>query len=181
MTRYFQFFISVAVIFMNTACTTPISKYADNTPTLTPESFFNGKLTAHGVVKDFKGKVIRSFNADITAYWVDGIGTLDEDFVFDDGEQQKRVWTLTPQRSEDPFVRLYEGAAGDVVKPALVRVSGNAMLLKYILRVKRDKGEIDITVDDKMYLINDKVIINQSKLKKWGLPVGEVLLTIVKH
>jgi len=39
---------------------------------------------------------MRYFSAGIDASWSDGIGTLDESFVFDDGEQHKRVWTLKP-------------------------------------------------------------------------------------
>ena len=74
-----------------------VQDYAANQPTLVPETFFQGKLTAHGVVKNRGGKVIRYFNADIKAYWKDGVGTLEEDFMFDDGEPDRRVWTLTPQ------------------------------------------------------------------------------------
>ena len=36
-------------------------------------------------MKDFRGSVIRYFNADIHASWNEGIGTLVEDFVFDNG------------------------------------------------------------------------------------------------
>ena len=43
--------------------------YADNRPALDPEAFFDGQLTAHGVVKNRSGKVIRHFNADIKAYF----------------------------------------------------------------------------------------------------------------
>lgn len=52
-----------------------------------------------GVVKNFSGEVIRTFDADISASWDDeGVGTLDEVFRFNDGEVQTRVWTLTPPR-----------------------------------------------------------------------------------
>ena len=69
-----------------------VGDYAGNQPQIVPEAFFNGSLTAHGVVKNRGGKVIRYFNADIKAYWQDGIGTLEEDFQFDDGEKSRRVW-----------------------------------------------------------------------------------------
>ena len=36
-----------------------IETYADNKPRLVAEEFFNGKLTAHGIVKDRGGEVIR--------------------------------------------------------------------------------------------------------------------------
>ena len=73
-----------------------ISDYQGRSPAFTPEAFFDGTLTAHGIVKDFSGTAIRHFQADITGCWRDGVGTLDEDFTFDDGEEQTRIWTLTP-------------------------------------------------------------------------------------
>lgn len=47
-----------------------------NQPKLNPQPFFNGQLTAHGIIKDRAGKVIRYFNVDFNACWVDGVGTL---------------------------------------------------------------------------------------------------------
>ena len=161
-------------------CTTPISHYEKASPALVADAFFNGELSAHGVVKNFSGKVIRTFNADIKAYWRDGIGTLDEEFIFDDGEQQKRVWTLKPVPVDIPNTKRYIGTASDVVGEAVVSVSGNAMFLKYVLQVPYGDSLINLTVDDKMYLVEDQVIINESKLLKFGIPVGKILLTIVK-
>ena len=83
-----QKWLAVVVIIGLTGCSTPsIVDYQDGTPAFEPENFFDGKLTAHGVVKDYSGKAIRHFNADIIACWDDGVGTLDESFVFDDGER----------------------------------------------------------------------------------------------
>ena len=56
-----------------------VTDYADKKPLFEVEQFFSGDLTAHGVVKDRGGRVIRHFNADIAATWVDGVGTLVED------------------------------------------------------------------------------------------------------
>ena len=99
-------------------------------PIMTPETFFNGPMTAHGVVKDRSGLVIRYFNADIIGTFKDGIITLEEDFVFNDGEKQRRVWKLT--KNSDGT---YSGTAGDVVGEAKGEVAGNSMFLKYVLRI----------------------------------------------
>jgi len=40
------------------------------------EEFFDGALTAHGIVKDRGGRVMRTFNADINAYWGNGTNTV---------------------------------------------------------------------------------------------------------
>ncbi len=151
----------------------PVEEYADNRPTLDPEAFFNGQLTAHGVVKNRSGKVIRHFNADIKAYWRDGVGTLEEDFVFDDGEEDRRVWTLTPTGGGR-----YTGTAGDVVGPGEISIAGNSMFLDYTLRIPWNDGTLDLRIDDRMYLVHPDVLINESKMRKFGFGVGEILLVI---
>ncbi|MDP4650377.1 MAG: DUF3833 domain-containing protein [Haliea sp.] len=153
-----------------------VQDYAANQPTLVPETFFQGKLTAHGVVKDRGGKVIRYFNADIKAYWKDGVGTLEEDFMFDDGEPDRRVWTLTPQGDGR-----YIGTAGDVVGDGQVTVAGNSMFLDYVLQIPWNEGTLDLRIDDRMYLVNETTLINESVMSKFGVRVGEILLVISKH
>ena len=39
---------------------------------------------------------------------------------------------------------------------------------------------INVQVDDKMFLVSDTVIINESTLRKWGFNVGSITLTIVR-
>jgi hypothetical protein len=133
-------------------------------------------LTAHGVVKDGGGKVIRYFNADIKAYWRDGVGTLEEDFVFDDGEKSRRVWTLRPNGTGR-----YVGTAGDVVGEGQVRVAGNSMFLDYVLRITYGDGTLDLHIDDRMYLVTPDVLINESRMIKFGFAVGEILLVIERR
>ena len=153
-----------------------ISDYQGRSPAFTPEAFFNGTLTAHGIVKDFSGTAIRHFQADITGCWRDGVGTLDEDFTFDDGEQQTRIWTLTPN-GDQTFI----GTAGDVVGEGLARWEGNAMFLDYTLRIELENGPIDVRIDDRMYRVSDNIVINESKMRKFGIGVGDILLTLIRH
>ena len=170
-------FTLLSMLGLLTACgSTSVDDYQAREPAFAPEVFFNGALTAHGVVKDFSGNAIRHFSADIVGCWSDGVGTLDEDFVFDDGEQQKRIWTLTPNGSQT-----YIGTAGDVVGEGLARWQGNAMFLDYTLRIELADGPIDVKIDDRMYRVSDNVVINESKMRKFGFGVGEILLTIIRH
>jgi len=167
----------LAATLLLTGCTgASVNDHADGEPTFDPQSYFHGELTAHGVVKDFSGKVIRYFNADIKGCWQDGIGTLDEQFVFDDGEQQSRIWTLVPSGANNLL-----GTAGDVVGQSTGEWAGNALFMAYVLRVPYGDGTIDLTIDDRMYLLNDSVLINESGMYKFGVKVGEIVLTIIKH
>lgn len=152
-----------------------VDDYAGNKPQLIPEQFFNGMLTAHGVIKNRSGVVTRYFNATIKAYWQDGVGTLEEDFLFNDGEQQRRVWTLVTA-GEGRYI----GTAGDVIGEAEIKVAGNSMFLDYVLRIPYGDGTLDLTIDDRMYLVSDQVLLNESTLHKFGVNVGSMLLVINK-
>ena len=167
--------IVVAVLsVVATACTpVKVTDYSELSPAFNVEEFFQGSLAAHGVVKDRSGKVIRTFNATIDASWEDGVGTLDEDFVFNDGEEQKRIWTLRPQPDGS-----YLGTAGDVTGEGILRQAGNAVFLDYVLQVPYRDGTIDLRVDDRMYLLTPDILINESTLNKFGFQVGELLLVI---
>ncbi len=176
-TKYSLTILLWAALSLMAGCSSvTVEDYRDASPRFIPSEFFNGRLTAHGVVMDGGGQVTRHFNADILAYWVDGVGTLEEDFVFDDGEQQRRVWTLEPDGSGG-----YIGRAGDVVGDGTLSFAGNAVFLDYVLRVPYRGDTIDLRVDDRMYLVDPNVLINESKLSKFGFGVGRILLTIVRH
>lgn len=156
-----------------------LDDYSSMEPELIPQKFFTGELSARGVVKDRSGEVIRTFDADISASWDDqGVGTLDEEFRFNDGEVQTRVWTLTP--NDDGSLH---ADAGDVVEPGTMRWQGNAINMKYMLRVAYgdDDDTIDVNMDDWMYLITPDTLINETSMTKWGFDVGEIVLVIQKQ
>ena len=68
--------------------------YADQKPPLDLKRYFDGMLDGWGMVQDRSGKVLRRFTVTIRASWQGDTGTLDEAFVWSDGERQRRVWTL---------------------------------------------------------------------------------------
>lgn len=168
-------FIAAGFLFLSACSQIQVTDYAGMEPRLDVETFFNGPLTAHGVVKNRGGKVIRTFNATIEASWQNGVGTLDEDFVFNDGEEQKRIWTLTPQPDGS-----YLGTAGDVSGEGVLQQAGNSVFLDYVLQVPYRGNTIEVRVDDRMYLLTPDILINESKLKKFGFQVGELLLVIMR-
>lgn len=153
-----------------------VTDYRDAKPLFEVEQFFTGQLSAHGIVKDGSGKVIRRFNADIAAQWVDGVGTLTEDFVFDDGQVQRRVWTLRADGDGH-----YVGTAGDVVGMAQLQQAGNSLFLDYVLRLPYRDSEVDVRVDDRMYLVSPDILINESSLTKFGWEVGTLVLVIARQ
>ena len=170
-------FTTATLLLALSACSTvEVSDYSDLKPAMVLDDFFNGSLSAHGVVKDRSGRVIRMFNADIDASWNAGTGTLDEDFIFNDGEQQRRVWKLEPQDDGR-----YLGTAGDVEGQGLLTQSGNSVFLDYILQIPYGEGTVNVRVDDRMYLVSPGVLINESQMTKFGVHVGSILLVILRQ
>jgi hypothetical protein len=153
-----------------------VTDYSGNRPRIVPEEFFDGPLSAHGIVKNRGGKVIRSFNATIEAGWQDGRGTLDEHFTFDDGERQRRIWTLTATGDGS-----YNATAGDVVGTGQMEISGNSVFLDYVLRIPYGESTVDVRVDDRMYLVAPNVLVNESSMTKFGFRVGSILLVILRQ
>jgi hypothetical protein len=157
-----------------TACAADIDQYVNVKPELDLSTFFNGHLEAYGIVQDYKGTVKRRFTADIVGQWLNDKGILDEQFLFDDGEQQHRCWKLNKSGKQ------YTGTAGDVVGEARGKVAGNALNWKYQLSVPIDGKHWKISLDDWMYLVDENNLINRAKMVKFGLEVGQITLYIRK-
>jgi hypothetical protein len=154
--------------------------YQSETPKLALENYFNGQLEAHGMLTDRSGKVTRRFVVQLQGRWQGDEGVLEEDFVWSDGEKQRRIWKL--KRIAEGR---YEGRADDVEGVAVGEVAGNAFRMKYVLQVPVGKGEkrkvYSINVDDWMYLIDERVMLNRSVMSKFGFRVGEVTLSFTKR
>ncbi len=154
-----------------------IEDFDNTTPELVMQEYFEGSMTAYGMVKNRSGKITRRFVGKMQGSWnEEGIGTLDERFVYDDGEKQHRVWTFKPTQDKNRFI----GTAGDIVGEAELVSNGNTIMLDYVMRVAYGEGTIDISVRDWLHLQEDGVILNHSKMKKFGFEVGELVITIIK-
>ncbi len=145
--------------------------YQNNSPKFDVRKYFNGKLEAYGVVKDWRGKVNRRFNATMEGKWQGNEGILEEDFIFDDGEKQSRTWKIKVLDDNN-----FTASAGDVVGEATGKQHGNALRMDYVLRTPVGKKTYDLTIEDWIYLIDENHAINESKIKKFGITVGYLTL-----
>jgi hypothetical protein len=153
-----------------------LEDFKDKRPEFIPQEYFNGKMTAYGLVKDRSGQIIRTFKGVLIGSWDEkGIGTLDEKFVYDDGEELTRVWTLKPTGEKS-----FDATAHDIVGTAKMKSLGNTVMIDYVMRVPYNDSTINISVRDWLHLQEDGVIINHSKMKKFGFTVGELVITIIK-
>jgi len=170
--------VMTAMLYWNlTGCASNgVQRYGENLPQFDVQQFFVGALTAHGVVKNRSGQVIRSFNADIQGRIENNVGILEESFIFSDGEHQRRVWQLRPTSAGELLA-----TANDVIGEGKGRYAGNALNLRYTLQIDYGGKPLNLDVDDWMFLVNPTTVINESVLTKFGIRVGSIQLVILKH
>lgn len=159
----------VALPLMACGGTPDLADFTGTTPELEIEEFLSGKLTAHGVFQDRFGDVRRTFVVDIDGVWDGEILTLTEDFVYEDGETEQRIWVLTKTGDET-----WSGTAEGVVGEAIGIENGNAFNFAYTIDLKTPDGELRATFDDWMWQIDDSVIINRAYVSKFGIEIGQL-------
>lgn len=173
-------YLIIASLLMTSACSSVgIEDYKDNRPKLSINEYFRGELTAHGIIKNRSGEVIRYFNVTMTGSWDEnGTGTLAEKFIFDDESIEYRTWTFKPNKSAQGG---YSARANDTLSESFIEVDGNAFFMQYDLMINYKGDDIDVQIDDKMYLVNENIMINESIMTKYGIEVGYITLTIIKN
>ena len=152
-----------------------IEKFKGSQPTLTLEDYFEGKTEAWGMFHDRFGNLKRTFKVDITGTIESNTLMLDEKFLYDDGEQDSRVWTIKILGNNQ-----YSGTASDVVGEATGISEGNALNWKYKLNLKVGDSTILVDFDDWMFLQDRNILMNRAEVKKWGLNIGVVSITFLK-
>jgi len=166
-----------SLAFLLTGCSSITTEdYATNTPKLDIRDYLNGPLEAWGILYDMSGKADLQFHVTMTGKWVGNKGTLEEHFVYSDGRKDSRIWTV--EFADDHH---FTATAHDVEGKAVGTQHGNAVNMKYVLNAVRSSGDtITLTMDDWMYLLDKKTLINRTKMKKFGLTVGELVITFHK-
>jgi len=159
-----------------TGCASPeVQDYAKEEPRLDLRQFFSGPLSAKGMFTDRSGRVVKRFTVKMTASWDGNVGVLDEHFRYSDGTTQRRVWRLRAL-GEGRF----SGTANDVVGEAAGASAGNALRWNYTLALPVDGRVWNVALDDWIFLIDDKTIVNRSAMSKFGLHLGDVTLVITR-
>jgi len=152
-----------------------LDDYASETPTLDLREYLNGPLTASGIFFDHAGRADMRFIVEMEGAWDGDTGTLAERFRYSDGHNDERVWTI---RFQDDG--RFTATAHDVVGEARGGQRGNAAMMRYRLRIPRDGDEVVVSMEDWLYLQEDGTLINRTKMRKFGLTVGELVVAFRK-
>ena len=174
--KMLQIALLAAAVALGGGCATPdVGSYRDERPVLDLQTYFDGEIEAYGMFQDRSGEVIKRFTVEIKANWNGNIGTLEEDFAYTDGTTDRRVWTIRKVDAHN-----YVGTAADVIGEAKGTAYGNALRWRYVLALPVDGKTYHVSFDDWMYLMDDKVMLNRSEMRKFGFRLGEVTLAFRK-
>lgn len=161
-----------SLLFLLSGCAdVQIEDYADSGPRLDIAAYFAGTTRGWGMVQDYSGEVQRQFTVTIKGSYEDGILTLDESFLFSNGETDQRVWEF-----ERIDTHRWVGTASDVEGQVEASQYGHAFHMRYPLEIAIDDRMITFTMNDWMYLQPDGRLINRTDMQKFGFTVGEITL-----
>ena len=176
MIKSLKILLLMSLVLFAAGCSHDITQYQNSEPKFNLFEYFDGDSTAWGMIQDYTGKQTRRFEVAITGK-VDGDTlTLVEDFVFDDGEKTQRVWTIVRNGNNE-----YIGSADDIIGKAYGKEVGNALQWKYDFELVYEGSPIVVAFDDWLYRQDTNHVFNLTKIKKFGVEVGEITLFFQKR
>ena len=141
------------------------------------EEFFAGDLVAHGQFQDVLGTVRRRFEVAITGTWDGERLTLVEDFVYEDTSTEQRIWTLIKTGPDT-----WRGTAPGVVGEAFGEERGDTFNWRYTIDLPLPGGGTTrFAFDDWMWLLAEDRLLNRAYMKRFGVTIGEVIITFEKR
>jgi hypothetical protein len=144
------------------------------------EQFFDGNLVAHGQFQDVFGTVRRQFTVKIRGDWDGERLKLVEDFVYEDGSVEQRVWTLVKTGDET-----WRGTAPGVIGEAVGVEQGDRFNWRYTIDLPVPAADgagkpVRVTFDDWIWLQSDTRAFNRAYMKRYGVDVGDVSISFEK-
>ncbi|MCV2876940.1 DUF3833 domain-containing protein [Rhodobacteraceae bacterium XHP0102] len=143
-----------------------------STRALNLEEFFLGDLVAYGQFQDVLGEVRRRFEVKINGTWDGETLRLVEDFVYEDGSTEQRIWVL-----EKLDEQRWQGTAEGVIGIATGEERGDTFNWIYTIDLPIGEGEtLRVSFDDWMWLLNEDRLLNRAYMKRFGVTIGEVII-----
>lgn len=145
------------------------------------EKFFDGKLTAHGQFQDVLGTVRRQFVVAIDGDWDGQRLRLVEDFVYEDGSTEQRIWTLKKTGEET-----WEGTAPGVIGVARGVEKGDRFNWQYTIDLPIPAADgparmVRVSFDDWMWQLSDDRLFNRAYMRRAGVTLGDVSIFFEKR
>jgi len=133
------------------------------------EEYFLGETSAWGMFHDRFGRIRRQFKVALVGQWDGHDLILTEDFTYDDGSTDHRVWRI---RKQDDAT--YQAVANDVIGLVTGRIDGNQFRWTYDFRLAFGTRSLIMRFDDRMYQQDARTVINRTNVSKFGIKIGEI-------
>lgn len=140
-------------------------------PPLKLEEFFSGTTRARGIFEDRFGRVRNEFIGQTTGICENNSLFLTEEFTYRDGKTDKRQWTFLKTTERD-----YIASSDAVIGKARGRTDGNSFHWTYDFLLDVGKKTWKVRFDDRMYLMDEKLLLNKARACRWGIHIGTVFL-----
>lgn len=148
--------------------------YAGTTPQFDLRAL-SGPMICEGVIYGPLGRVAARFVGHFEGHWDGNRGRLREHFRYDSGTEQTREWILTMHNDGT-----FDAEAADLVGTGRGQAEGAAVRLDYAIRLPESAGGYVLHAVDWMYMLENGTIVNRSQMRKFGIPVAELVATIRK-
>ena len=142
---------------------------------ITLDAAFAGRAVGAGVFRVALTGTERRFTAHLDGRLAGDRLTVVEDFLYDDGEENRLTWVFDrtgPGR--------WTGRREDTVGPAQVVEAGTEVRLSYLADFRAGDSVTRLGFEDVIYFAPDGRIINDAVVTRWGLPVGRVRFEMVR-
>ena len=174
MTQRFRILPIIVSVVLLSACATSLDgeRYRKQQPGFDLFGFFNGEVTAWGIVQDRSGEVTQRFTVKIQGTVEGNQLRLDETFEYSLGSGvTERVWIIN--RKADGS---YGGRAGDILGDAYGEAFGNAFRWTYAMDLPVGNNSYEVTFEDWIWQLDEHTILNRSWIQKFGIDFAEVTL-----
>lgn len=150
-------------------------RYASQTPLLDFKTFFSGDLEGWGLFLNVWGRPTQRFFIRFKAEWNGNECHLQEWFEFQDGSTLERSWHVSSVSPNRWFM-----TAADSIGTGYGAQKGCALHFQYQLKIPYRSRSVSLSFDDWMYAIGKDAVMNRTQIKKWGIPVAQMVLLIKK-
>ncbi len=153
-------------LFVAACATHPVSPPGDDGFDLV--AYFDETIYGYGVIE--RGdRIVSRFDMIVQPGFQDDVLELDETFLFDNGSQYRRVWRL---KRQSPGVWI--GGADNVDGKTRVEVIDGVVRMHYVAEFPNNDDMISLRFNQRLFPMAGEIVMNRSKLSKFGIPVGTV-------
>jgi len=144
------------------------------------EEYFDGRVLAKGQFQDVFGTVRRRFDVVVTGTWDGEVLKLVEDFTYAEGTTEQRIWRL---KKTGPITadQTWTGYAEGVIGTAKGQELGDTFNWTYRIDLPVPDGTIRVSFNDWMWDMGGGRVLNRAYMMKYGVDIGEVIITFEKQ